>query len=116
MAIKVLTFCENQDVEALVLMAAESDRDEMTKSLQPGQSGHELLFGASGWRRKAIEAWNDDVSEIRIKGDEARAKFGEFDGKEAAVVVFRKKDGVWYFEGLENPPLTAFATWGETAK
>lgn len=116
LAIKVLTFCQNQDIEALVMMVADSDRDEMKKSLQPGQSAHERLFGKDGWRHKAIDSWNDEVSAIRIKGDEARAKFGEIDGKQAAVVVFRKKSGIWYFEGIENPTKEDFATWGEPAK
>lgn len=116
LAKKVLTFCKNQDIEALVLMVADSDRDEMKKSLQPGQSAHERLFGNEGWRHKAIDSWNDEVSEIRIKGEEARAKFGEIDGKQAAAVVFRKKSGIWYFEGIENPAKEDFATWGEPAK
>jgi hypothetical protein len=116
LARKVLTFCQNQDIEALALMVADSDKDEMKKSLQPGQSAHERLFGKDGWRHKAIDSWNEEVSEIRTKGEEARAKFGEIDGKQAAVVVFRKKSGVWYFEGIENPTKEDFATWGEPAK
>ena len=116
LAKKVLTFYQNKDVDALVLVAEPLKRDAMKKALKPGEASYESLFGASSWRWKAVEAWDDKIVEVRIKDDLARAQFGVIDGKEAAVVAFKKTDGVWYFEDLKSPTLESFKSWGEPAK
>ena len=116
LAQKVVGFLRNKDAEALVLMAAPEGRSEMSKALQPGGPLHEKLFAEDGWSWKAVEAWDEKVHDVRMLADEARAKYGEIDGKQAAVVLFRKVDGVWYFEGTDNPALDAYASWGKAAE
>lgn len=113
---KVLGFMRNKDTEALVLMAAPDARSKMSSSLRPGEAMHEKLFANEGWGWKTIDTWDEKVHDVRVLGDEARAKFAEVDGKQAAVVVFRKTDGVWYFEGTDNPALDAYASWGKPAE
>jgi len=116
LAQKVLGFVRNKDIEALVLMAAPGARPEMTRSLQSGEAMHKTLFADDGWSWKAVDAWDDEIDDVRVKGDEARAKYSEIDGKRAAVVMFRKVDGVWHFEGVDDPALDAYGSWGEPAR
>ena len=113
---KVLTFCQNKDVEALVLMVPERERESAKKSFAPGEANYESYFGASSWRWQAVRDWDDDVQEVRVKGDLARAKFANADDKTAAVVELARIDGIWSFKGLENPTLAEYASWGESAK
>lgn len=113
---KVLGFMRNKDTEALVLMAAPDARPQMSSSLRPGEAMHEKLFANDGWGWKTIDGWDEKVHDVRVLGDEARAKYAEVDGKQAAVVVFRKVDGVWYFGGTDNPALDAYASWGKAAE
>jgi hypothetical protein len=116
LAQKVLGFVRNKDTEALVLMAAPAARPEMTRSLQAGEAMHQKLFAADGWSWKAVDGWDDEIDDVRVKGDEARAKYSEIDGKRAAVVMFRKVDGVWHFEGMDDPTVEAYGSWGEPAR
>lgn len=115
MATKVLTFCQNEDAEALVLMMAPSERDAAKVSFQPGGKEHEAYFAKDAWRRKAVESWDDGIGSIRIDGEEARAKFGEVES-DAAVVVFKKREGVWQFVAIERYPKQTYETWGSEAK
>ncbi len=116
LAQKVLGFVRNKDTEALVLMAAPGARPEMSRSLQPGEAMHQKLFADDGWSWKTVDAWDDEIDDVRVKGDEARAKFGDVEAKRAAVVVLRRVDGVWHFEGMDDPALEAYGAWGEPAR
>jgi len=116
LAQKVLGFIKNKDTEALVLMAAPQDRQKMSQSLQAGQSMYETLFASGGWCGKAVEAWQEEVGETRIKDRQARVKFMDLEDKRVAVVVFQKEDGVWYFQGVDNPSLDTYGSWGVSAR
>lgn len=112
-ATEVLRAYRARDVDALVALVPPAHRDRARDSLAPGSSRRESIFGERSWRWRAVEGWDGALREVRVRGPEARVRFGALEGGEVAVVTLRKVDGQWYFEDVHSPTARSFATWGE---
>jgi hypothetical protein len=112
---KLLQALKDKKVDDIATFVAADQQDQIKTDFAEGGKAHKSFFGEGEWRWKAINAWDGKVHEVRINDDEARAKFGETEQKQAAVVVWKKKDDAWLFEDVNSPSLEDFAKWGEVA-
>jgi hypothetical protein len=109
---KLLEALKKKDVDALAAFVAEADREEMKKQFSEGGKAHNSFFGANEWRWKAVDGWDGKVHEVRMDGETVKVKFAEIDGKESAVVTWKKKGDEWAFDDLHSPSNEDFAKWG----
>jgi hypothetical protein len=112
---KLLEALKSKNIEAIAAFVPESERAEATKAFTDGGTAAKSFFTEGEWRHKAVQAWDGKLHGIRIEGDTARVKFGEIEGKESAVVEWKKQDDKWYFKDVKSPSNEEFAKWGQEA-
>ncbi len=111
MAAEILTRCRGADPAAVVAVSTEVNRRHAIAAEQ-GRTACEVIFGQGTWRSDAVAAWSGRVGEVRVRHEEAWARFHELPDGSVAVVAMKQEGGRWRFDDLFNPPRARFESWG----